>query len=44
MGTLDDLKNGQQALQAVMAKQRLKALAKARRVKARNVKRRAANA
>jgi len=40
MGTLDELRNGQQAVQDVMAQQRLKALAKARRVKARNAKRR----
>ena len=44
MGTLDELRNGQQAVQDVMAQQRLKALAKARRVKARNAKRRRANA
>ncbi len=35
MGTLDELKNGQQAVQDALAQQRLKALAKARRVKAR---------
>ena len=40
MGTVDELRNGQTAIQNVMAQQRLKALAKARRVKARNVKRR----
>ena len=44
MGTVDELRNGQQAIQNVMAQQRLKALAKARRVKARNAKRRRANA
>ena len=42
MGTLDQLKDGQRALQDVIAQQRLKALAKARRVKARNAKRRRA--
>ena len=40
MGTVDELKNGQRAIQDVMAQQRLKALAKARRVKAKNAKRR----
>ena len=40
METLDELKNGQRALQDVLAQQRLKSLAKARRVKARNAKRR----
>jgi len=44
MGTVDELKHGQQAIQDVMAQQRLKALAKARRVKARNAKRRRVNA
>ena len=44
MGTVDELRNGQQALQSVMAQQRLKALAKARRVKAKNAKRRASHA
>ena len=40
MGSVDDLKGGQFALQTLMAQQRLKSLAKARRVKARNAKRR----
>ena len=44
MGTVDELKHGQQAIQDVMAQQRLKALAKARRVKARNAKRRRVHA
>lgn len=41
MGNVDELKSGQGALQSLMAAQRLKSLAKARRVKARNAKRRA---
>ena len=40
MGTLDELRDGQRAVQDVISQQRLKALAKARRVKARNAKRR----
>ena len=44
MGTVDELKDGQHAVQNVMAQQRLKALAKARRVKARNAKRRRVHA
>ena len=39
MGSVDELKQGQVALQQHIAQQRLKALAKARRVKARNAKR-----
>jgi len=40
MGTLEELKNGRRAVQDVIAQQRLKALAKARRVKARNAAKR----
>lgn len=45
MGTVDELKNGHAALGDVIASQRLKALAKARRAKAKKSKqRRAVNA
>lgn len=40
MGSVEDLKAGQQALTGLIAKQRLRALAKARRVKARNAAKR----